>query len=73
MITIPFLAIPHILGSPPVIGIATIDTHPFFDESMGAWSNPASVPFYNFIDHMTFFERIQNFYCSVLISYYQFW
>lgn len=74
MITAPFLAMVYILGSPPVIGVTTVDSHPWFDSTMGAWSNPAYIPAATVTtDHMTFFERIQNLYDVILTSYYLYW
>lgn len=74
MITVPFLAMAHVLGSPPVVGVATIVPHPWFDAAMGAETNPAYVPAsMETTDHMTFFERIHNIYFIIVTSYYRYW
>ena len=74
MITVPFLAMAHVLGSPPVVGVATIVSHPWFDATMGAETSPAYMPLsMETTDHMTFFERIHNLYFTVLFFYYRNW
>lgn len=74
MITVPFLALAHILGSPPVIGVITVDTGLWFDSTMGSFSNPAYVSAtMEHTDHMTFFERIHNLYNTAMTLYYRYW
>ena len=67
----PYLAMVHTLGSPPVIGIATVESSYLFDFTMGCPTHtgyvPAGPPFR---DHMTFFERIINTYNFLHYMYY---
>lgn len=64
-----YLALVRILGSPPVIGVSTVDGFMWIEDSMGSSSNPAYVPIIGaYTDHMTFFERLFNTYDYVLLS-----
>lgn len=70
----PYLALVHKIGSPPVIGIVTMEKSIWFDYAMGCPADPAyvpAVPFYS--DHMTFFQRIVNIYYYFLFLYYSNW
>lgn len=59
----PYLALVHTLGSPPVIGVSTVDGFLWSENSMGSPTHPAYVPVIGpYTDHMTFFERLYNLY-----------
>lgn len=57
----PFLALVHTLGSPPVIGISTLESTSILSDKDGTPLNLAYTPvFQPFSDHMTFYERLMN-------------
>ena len=70
----PYLALVHTLGSPPVVGIVTVESTYFVDSTMGCPTHSAYVPVTPpHTDHMTFFERIVNTYDFLLYMYYLNW
>lgn len=70
----PYLAFVHTIGSPPVIGVSTLDNNFLFDGLMGSPANPTYMPaFLPFSDHMSFMERLINLYHFCLFCYYRDW
>lgn len=70
----PYLAYVYTIGSPPVIGINTIENNFIYDEAMGCPTHTGyqpTMPFYT--DHMTFFDRIMNTYYWFYVIYYRNW
>jgi hypothetical protein len=52
----------HLVGSPPVIGILSVECFWTTGEAMGTPTNPAFIPeiLLSYGNHMTFYERLQN-------------
>lgn len=66
-----YLALAHMLGPPPIIGISTVDGFMWTDDSMGSPSNLVYIPAIGpYTDHMTFFERLYNIYEYLLMKYF---
>ena len=66
-----YLALAHSLGSPPVIGISTLDGSLGSDLDMGTPFNPAYMAITGpYTDHMTFIERLYNLYDYLVTEYY---
>lgn len=71
MVLAPFLALAHMLGPPPVIGVTTVDGFAWTEDPMGSPTNLAYIPVVGpYSDHMTFFERLYNLYDYFYIEYY---